>query len=534
MEDLKRKTFQFSKMLMVLSLFLIFTLVLGETPFAQRRPRAVKTHPKLEARQKLIVAQKTGPLTMDAHHVIDSATASIIEHMVEPLLGLTPKGEIVPKLAEKWEVSADATEFTLKLKKGIKFHDGQPFNAEAVKVNFDRRLDFNATTKLYFLVAQIASVTVVDEYTVTIKTKVPFAPLLSNLTYPTNGIQSPAALKRYWDKPLIMPIGTGPFIFKEWAPGNRLVMVRNDNYWGIHPALSEVTFRVIPDDASRVAALEKGEVHVAVRIPPSDLPRLKANSNIRIMTSPSARTIYLGFDCLKKPFPDKRIRKALNYAVNKGAIVEHVLDGAGRVSDAPVSPVIFGYASIKTYEYSVEKAKALLTEAGFPEGFETTLHCPSDRYYRDAFVATAVAADLLKVGVKAEIKLMDWETYIPFILRDPEEAEHRLYVLGWSTFTGDADYGLYPLFYSGEWPRRGTNASFFKNEKLDQLLDMARSTTNPNGRKKLYKEAMTLIIEEAPWIFLYSEIETAGVRENIKDIIVQPTEGIIAKQARIE
>jgi peptide/nickel transport system substrate-binding protein len=311
-------------------------------------------------------------------------------------------------------------------------------------------------------------------------------------------------------------------------------MVRNDNYWGTNPTVSEVTFRVIPDDASRVAALERGEVHVAVKIPPSDLPRLKANSNIRIMTSPSARTIYMGFNCLKEPFTDKRIRHALNYAVNKEAIVDRVLDGAGRVSDAPISPAIFGYAPIKTYEYSIEKAKALLAEAGFPEGFETTLHLSSGRYYKDAFLATAVADDLLKVGVKAEIKMMVWETYIPFILRDQEAAEHRLYVLGWSTLTGDADYGLYPLFYSGEWPKKGRNASFFNNEKLDQLLDTARSTANSNERKKLYKETMTLIVEEAPWIFLYSEIEMTGVRVNVKDIIVQPTERVIVKQARIE
>src|SRR5512136_922153 len=262
MEDLRGRKFRFYKILVVPSLFFIFTMALGESPFAQRRPRATKTQPKLETRQKLIVAQGTGPLTMDAHYVTDPATASIIEHMVEPLLELTPKGEIAPKLAEKWEISADATEFTLRLKKGIKFHDGQPFNAEAVKVNFDRRLDSDAATKLFFLVAQMTSVTVVNEYTVKIKTKVPFAPMLSNLTYPTNGIQSPAALKRYWDKPLLMPIGTGPFIFKEWSPGNRLVMVRNDNYWGVNPTLSEVTFRVIPDDASRVVALEKGEVQV--------------------------------------------------------------------------------------------------------------------------------------------------------------------------------------------------------------------------------------------------------------------------------
>jgi peptide/nickel transport system substrate-binding protein len=534
MEKLKGGKFPFFKISILMSLFFILTVALRETPSAQTGPPKAKTHPKAETRQKLIIAQETEPQTMDAHYVIDSPTASIMEHMVEPLFELTPKGEISPKLVEKWQVSPDATEFTLKLKRGIKFHDGQPFNAEAVKVNFDRRFDPKAGTKLYFLVAQIESVTVIDEHTVKIKTKIPFAPLLSNLTYPTNGLQSPAALKRSWDKPLMMPIGTGPFIFKEWAPKNRLVMVRNENYWGTKPALSEVTFRVIPNDASRVAALETGEVHVAVRIPPLDAARLRTNPKIIIDSTSSVRTIFMGFNCLKEPFTDKRVREALNYAVNKEAIVKHVLGGIGRVSDAPISPGIFGYAPTRAYEYNVEIAKALLAEAGLPEGFEVTLHLASGRYYQDVPVANAVVADLLKVGVNAEIKMMDWNTYIPFIFRDKEEAEHKLYVLGWSTVTGDADYGLYTLFHSGEWPKKGMNASFFKNEKLDQLLDGARSTPNSEERKRLYKEAMSVIVDEAPWLFLHSEAQTVGVRSNVKDIIVHPTERLIVKHARME
>ncbi|MEW6375816.1 MAG: ABC transporter substrate-binding protein, partial [Thermodesulfobacteriota bacterium] len=164
------------------------------------------------------------------------------------------------------------------------------------------------------------------------------------------------------------PVGTGPFMFKEWVPGNKFVMVRNENYWGKKPLLQEVTWRVIPDDASRVVALETGEVHVAVRIPPFDIPRLKANPKLSVIGAPSVRTIFLGFNALKEPFHDKRVRQALNYAVNKEAIVKHMLGGVGRVSDAPISPGIFGYTPIKTYEYSVEKAKALLAEAGFPKG----------------------------------------------------------------------------------------------------------------------------------------------------------------------
>jgi peptide/nickel transport system substrate-binding protein len=495
-------------------------------------PAHAKSNPEIH--QRLVIALGADALTRDAHHIVDSTTDSILSHMVETLLDLSPIGKIVPKLAEKWKVSADATEFILELKKGIKFHDGQPFNAEAVKVNFDRRLDPKAGTKSDFLVAPIASVTVIDEYTVKFKTKAPFAPMLSTLTHTTNGIQSPAALRRSWKEPLMMPIGTGPFIYKEWMPGKKLVIFRNNNYWGKATSLQEVTFRVIPDDGSRVTALERGEVHVAVRLPPLDIPRLEKNRGIKTLRTPSMRTVFVGFNCLKEPFTDKRVRQALNYAVNKETILKDLLGGVGRVSDAPISPGIFGYAPIKTYEYNIEKAKAMLAEAGFPDGFETTLHPAVGRYYMDTSVATAVAVDLLKVGVKTEIKKMEWEHYLPFMLREKEVAEHNLYLLGWQTVTGDADFGLLPLFHSDEWPRKGMAVSFYKNEKVDQLLESARGMADPEQRQKLYREAMTLIVDDAPWIFLYSEVQVTGVRANVKGMVVTPGELVISKEAWIE
>ncbi len=538
---MKDKSFLSIIGILLLSLLFFFAVVLIESPLAQTKPAEVKAKPKPAAvkpkpavPQKLIIAQGTDALTMDTHFGLDAPTFTILDHMVESVLELTPKGEIVPRLAEKWEVSSDATEFTLKLRKGIKFHDGTPFNAEAVKVNLDRLLDPKVAIRYRFLVAPISSVAVVDEYTIKIKTKSPFAALVSNLTHQATGMQSPIALKASWEKPCTKPVGTGPFMFNEWVPGNKFVMVRNDNYWAKKPLLQEVTWRVIPDDASRVVALETGEVHAAVRIPPFDIPRLKANPKLMVMSAASVRTIYLGFNCLKEPFNDKRVRQAINHAVNKEAIVKHVLGGVGRVSDAPISPGIFGYTPIKTYEYSVDKAKALLAEAGFPKGFETTLHPAVGRYYMDVSVATAVAADLLKVGVKADIKMMEWGTYLPSILREKEVVEHKIYMLGWGCVTGDADYGLYTLYHSGEWPKKGMNASFFKNEKIDQLLDGARSTADTDERKRLYKDAMTLMMDEAPWLFLHSEVQMVGVRSNVKGIIVHPTERVIAKEAWVE
>jgi peptide/nickel transport system substrate-binding protein len=536
--------------LLALGLLFYLTPMLMEGSFAQTKPAEIKAKPaeakpaekakpaaakpKPKVAQKLIVASGTDTLTMDTHFGLDAPTFTILDHMVESLLELTPKGEIVPRLAEKWEVSPDATEFTLKLRKGIKFHDGTPFNAEAVKVNLDRLLDPKVAIRYRFLVAPISTVTVADEFTIKIKTKSPFAALVSNLTHQATGIQSPASLKASWDKAVTKPVGTGIFMFKEWVPGNKFVMARNDNYWGKKAVLEEVTWRVIPDDASRVVALETGEVHVAVRIPPFDIPRLKADKKLSVLDAASVRTIYLGFNALKEPFNDKRVRQAINYAVNKEAIVKHVLGGVGRVSDAAISPGIFGYAPIKTYEYNVEKAKALLAEAGFPKGFETTLHPAVGRYYMDASVCTAVAADLLKVGIRAEIKMMEWGTYLPSILREKDQVEHKIYMLGWGCVTGDADYGLYTLFHSKQWPKTGMNASFYGNEKLDQLLDGARSTASPEERKRLYKEALTLIYDEAPWLFLHSEVQMVGTRANVKGIIVHPTERVIAKEAWIE
>jgi len=529
------------RVLLFLSLLFITFMASNENPWAQGKADRVSSRQlsggdetKPKRLPKLIIAQKSDASTVDAHHVIDSPTASIMEHMVETLLELTPTGEIAPKLAEKWEVSADATEFTLKLRKGIKFHDGQPFNAAAVKVNLDRRLDPRAGTKFGFLVSQIASVTVIDEYIVKIKTKIPFSPLLSHLTYTTNGIQSPMALKRSWNKPLIMPIGTGPFIFKEWVPGNRVGMVQNDDYWGTKPFLSELIFRAIPEDASRVAALEKGAVHVATQIPSSDLATLRGNPKIMILQTPSVKTIYMGFHCGKEPFTDRRVRQALNYAVNKEAIVNHSLEDGGRVSDAPISPGVFGYAPIQRYEYNVEKARTLLAQAGFPEGFETTLTFPAGRHFGDSAVVNAVTEDLLNVGVKVDVQMMEWEPYLSYLLQEQDAGDHKIFLLGWGCVTGNADYGLYFLFHSTEWPKKGLNLSFFKNEWVDQLLDLARRTADPKGQKKIYKEAMTIIMDEAPWLFLYGEIQRVGVNADVKDIIVHPTERVIAKQARIE
>ncbi|MBT9142612.1 MAG: Glutathione-binding protein GsiB [Dehalococcoidia bacterium] len=511
--------------ILVLSLVMLLALSL----VAIGCPAPVQVEP-LPPEQRLIIGQVSDPTVLDSHHVADVYTATILEHIAETLLKLTPEGEVVPWLAEKWEVSPDTTEFTLTLRKGIKFHDGESLNAEAVKVNFDRRLDPKAGTALGFLVDPIKAVSVVDEYTVRIETYEPYAPMLSVLTHGTNAILSPAALRASWDKPMPKPVATGPFVFKEWLPGERVTLVRNEAYWGELPILEEIVFRIIPEDAARVMALEIGEIHVATLVPTVDVPRLKVDPEIYIEITPGFLIFYLGFNTLMEPFNNRLVRQALNYAVNKEAIVKHVLGGAARVADAPIAPAVFGYHPIMTYEYNPERAKALLAEAGFPDGFETTLYTvPIGLDWQ-----VAAVADLFKVGVRVKIDIMDWPTFLELLALPPEEAVVPMFRLGWSTVTGDADYGLYPLFHSGQWAPVGWNRSFFKNERVDELLEIGRTTADPELRQNAYKEAMEIIMYEAPWLFLHNPAWVTGVRTEVKGLLGHPTRIIDARNAWIE
>ena len=482
--------------------------------------------------QELVIAQGTDALTMDPHFIVDSPTASVLEHMYETLVEMTPAGELVAGLATEWEVSPDATVFTLTIREGVEFHDGEPLNAQAVKVNLDRRLDPAAGTEMMFLVAQIAEVNVVDEYTVEIRTTEPFAPMLNHLSHSNNAVVSPLALNASWDEPVTTPVGTGPFKFESRVPGDRLTMVRNEDYWGTAPKLEEIIWRVIPDDASRVIALETGTVDVIVRIPPLEIPRLDADADINIEIAPSVRTIFLGFNTDKAPFDDPLVRQALNYAVDKEAIVEHILGGVGRVSDAPISPGVFGYHPTMTYEYNPDLARQLLEDAGYPDGFSVTLSPAVGRYYMDVEVATAVAADLDAIGIDVTMDTKDWGTYIGWILSAPQEAE--IYQLGWGCITVDADYGLFPMFHSEQVRPTGFNLGFYANEDVDALLEIGRTTADPMVRETAYRDAMEIIMDEAAWLFLHSESQVIGAGTHVKGLVVHVTERVMAHNAWID
>lgn len=493
------------------------------------------------AQSRLVVVSGTDAVTLDAHHITDSPSATVVEHVVETLLEWKPDGSIVPHLAESYSSSADGRVWTIHLRQGISFHDGTPFNAEAVKFNIERIIDPANAVTFAFLVDSITTVEVVDEYTVRFHTEKPFAPMINHLTHSATGMQSPKAIRDMGDDDYSQhPVGTGPFVFKSWTAGDEIVLARNDNYWGEPAKVDEVVFKVVPEDGPRMLMVQTGEAHVGVRVPPEMVDLLNADPNIEVVRTPSVRTIYVAFnnfqrsDAPPNPFADVRVRQAVNYAVDNEAINEFILSGVGQAVDAPVAPGVFGYQPIKTYNYDPAKARQLLAEAGYPNGFKTQLYAPNGRYLKDMEIAEAIQAMMLDVGIDAEIVTADWATYLQMTEVPAEQSTVPMAMVGWGTVTGDADYGLYPLFHTDQWVPTGSSRSFYSNPGVDSLLDLARTTPDPGIRQATYREAMSMIMEDAPWIFLHAEVQLTAVRKDAEGVVVHPSERVMAHGAELK
>lgn len=488
----------------------------------------------------LIIGRGADAVTL-SFYASAAPDAETLAHVNETLFNLTADGKIEPLLAEGHTLSADGRQLTIRLRRGIRFHDGTPFDANAVKWNLDYFRNPDNRVTFRFLLSEVTSVDVVDPQTVRITSGRPFVPLLAHLTHDFLAMHSPAAVERAGGMrpPNGMPygsapVGTGPFKFKEWVRGDRLVLERNADYWGPRkPVLDQIVWRVIPDDGARVLALESGQIHVAVRVPPRDTSRLTLNRAVRVDRTSSLRTIYIAFNYQRRPFTDVRVRQAFNYAVNKRAIAQTILGGAARVSDAPISPGIVGYTAVMSYAYDLNKAKQLLIEAGFPQGLNVTFHHPTGRYVQDAAVAAAVQAQLREAGINVRLVTMEWATYLSVTARAVDQTDIEMFMLGWGTVTGDADYGLYSLFHSSQWTPGGSSRFFYKNTQVDTLLDGARAITDPARRVATYKQAMEVIMQDAPWLFLHSESQITGVRREVQGLVVHPTERVLAMNASL-
>lgn len=459
----------------------------------------------------LKIAISAEPVQLDPHGSNDVPSSNVAQNIYETLVYHDENLEIQPRLAKEFHAVDDYT-WEFNLRDDVTFHDGEPFNAEAVKANLERVLDEDFGSPRAFLFTMISEINVVDEYTIQIVTEEPFAPLPAHFAHSGGAIISPAAIEAENNGETTIatnPVGTGPFKFVSWDSGNEIVLEKNEDYWGEPVKVDTVTFTVIEEDSTRLAMLERGDVHIADSVQPSDIARVEGSSNMELGQFESLSLAYIGFNTEKEPFNDVRVRQAISMAIDKNEIIEGVIDGVGIPAVGPIGPNVFGYnEDVSQLDYNVERAKELLAEAGYEDGFSTTIWTNDNRTRID--IAQVVQAQLAEIGVDMEIEVVEWGAY----LEQTANGEHDMFILGWVTVTADADYGVYSLFHSEQHGDPG-NRSFYTNEEVDRLLDEARRAPQEE-REAMYHNIMEYLVEEAPMVYLYHSEYLIGLSPSIQ------------------
>ncbi len=451
----------------------------------------------------LKVAIGTDLDTVDPHGQTTTLVTNVVRHVYESLLWFDANGNVIPWLAEKWEISPDGLTYTFYLRKGVKFHDGTEFNATVVKANIDRWIDPTVRVPLRSQLGPVKEAEVVDTYTVKIYLKEPFAPFLRSVANYLL-ITSLDVIKKFGNQTITEVVGTGPYKFVSWEKGKRVILERNDDYWGSKPPIKRIEWLIIPEASTRLAALLAGDVDFAFNLPPTDLDRVKNDPRFEVLTPTSNRVIFITI-LPKGPLKDPRVRQALNYAVDKNAIINNVLYGLAIPADSPIPPHFFGYARMEPYSYDPQRARKLLEEAGFPFDRKLVLLHPTGRYLQDKQVAEAVQAYLSRIGLQIELRTMDWPSFVASITKPLDQKDYDLLLLGWGPGVADAHFTLHGQFHSLQAPPRGLAAAHYNNSEVDSLLDQAMGELNEAKRAELYKRAIEIIWRDAPWIFLYTQ-----------------------------
>lgn len=468
----------------------------------------------------LIIAELSDASSLDPHGSNDVSSSNIQMNLYDTLVVRDENGELAPSLAESWTQVDDLT-WEFKLRQGVTFHDGEAFNAEAVKANFDRILDPKVASPRAHLYEMVTEVTVVDDNTVQFKTEYPFSPLLAHLTHNGGGIISPKSIADDYaameaDTSLkagsvisTAPVGTGPFKFVSWTPGTEIKLEKFADYWDTPANVNTVTFKVVPESATRVADLQSGYAHIAGAIEPAQVANVNSSGGATVLETPSSSLTYVGFNTKKAPFDDPKVRQAISMAIDRDTLIEGIYNGYGIPAISPLSPGIFGYTEdIKAISYNLDEAKALLTEAGYADGFTASIWT-NDNPARQQ-VAIVLQEALKQLNITVNIEVMEFGAY----LEKTAAGEQDMFILGWSNATNDADYGLYALFHSSQHGEPG-NRSFYSNAEVDKLLEEGRQEVDSAKREAIYKEAMQMISDDSPMAFVLHPSILTGVSEKV-------------------
>ncbi|NNG00916.1 MAG: hypothetical protein HKM93_16125 [Desulfobacteraceae bacterium] len=459
----------------------------------------------------LIIASGVDATILDPPRMTGQVTQNMLFHIFDRLVGLDAKGNFIPILAKSWELK-NPTTLVMHLRDDVTFSNGEKFTAEDVKFSLERYTDPNlpgkTLAKTLQSTGQLSGVEVIDDYTVALKTKAP-APLLIPVL--VRYCIMPKAYYTSTDLETLVskPVGSGPYILKEWIKDEKLVMEANENYWLGKPTIKTVIWRSIPETGTRISELVTGNVHIVSDVPPDLINSIKTDKS-RVSATAGLRLMYTGIvtNDPNLPTSDKRVRQAMNYAIDKKAITDSIFHGMTKPFDS-LFPDAFANPDVKAYPYDPKKAKALLKEAGYPNGFTIEMASPNGRNLKDVEVAQVVATYLQQVGIKVKFNAYDWVTYSR--LMKSKKAEWKLYFMGqggWVTM-------LQNLARTFDVRQSPWALHAWAPEKFVQLFDEASTEANPEKHKALMWEAEQLIWDECPWIFLYKQPLIYGVSKDL-------------------
>ncbi len=466
--------------------------------------------------QRLVVGISQMLPTLDPAMHRDRTVESVLRNMFDCLVARDSKMNLVPQLAKSWEKVDDLT-WRFKLRRGVKFHNGDPFTAEDVKFSIERVIKPNMiggrSSPRKGLIAPVSEVVVEDDHTVLIKTSKPWPILPVMLTF-IEIVPEKYIREKGDDYFAEHPVGTGPFRFVEWVKGERLVMRRFKGYYGgspqrppVGPAkLDTLIFKPIPESASRIAALKAGECHIIQNLPPHMVSQIESDPETKVLSCEGTRSFFLGMNCTRPPFNSLKVRQAVSHAINVDLIISSILEGMAVRLSGPLVPVAFGYNDrLKPYRYDPDLARRLLEEAGYRDGFEVELDTDSDLKE----IAEAIASDLAKIDIRAKVRVWEWGVLKPQL----QKHKRDLFLFSWGNASLDPVGILIPVFKTGG---RG-NYMGYSNPKVDELLGKAETGMDMEKRRSYFREVQRLIYDDLPVVPLYSPKEIYGVRRSVKN-----------------
>ena len=452
--------------------------------------------------------------SLDPHQGKETPAVQVTCQIFDTLVVVNPEtGELEPQIAESWEQTDDVT-YVFKIRECVKCHDGSEVTAADVKFSLERAINSAAVS---YIVDFIESVSDNGDGTVTIKTKYPYGPALRNLAIPFAAIVPKALVEADEANFILNPVGSGSCQFVEWKQGGHITMKAFDDYYAGKAATENLIMRVVPENAQRSIALETGEVDLAYGLSVNDIPKVEDNPDLVANVISSLSCTYISFNLNKAPFDNPLVREALSIAIDRQAIVDTINSGVGEPADAIIAPGVFGYYSTGVPEYNPERAKELLAEAGYPNGFSTTLWVNENQGRIE--ICQAIMAMLMDIGVECKLESMEFGSYIS----RTSAGEHELACFGWTTSSGDADYTYYSLEHSSQQGAPG-NRSFISDPEVDQLIEDARSSSDEATRKELYQKlAIKLAEYNNNMPILYTAVNV-GASKNVEGFVMDVNE----------